>query len=313
MNRPERIVPRGTLVAIGGNIDQSDEMEILRAIVDLPEGDTKVVEIIPTASSDPETVAREYVEAFQRVGVTSATAMDIQDREAANDDGFVQRILAADVVFLTGGDQLRITSILGGSAVLAALQGHYQRGGVIAGTSAGAVAMSQSMIYEGEEAQAMRKGTVKMTAGIGLFPRTVLDSHFTQRGRFKRLLEVVTGHPGMIGIGLDEDSAVIVHDGDQLEAIGSGAVVVVDGHEMRYTNISDVATGAAIAEEGILVHTLTRGHGYNLTERRYLQPTEVARRAKTKDVTPSVDPASGSGARPSAKGGGAAADPGGRP
>lgn len=281
MNPPQRIVPEGTLVAIGGNLDKSKDMEVLRAIVGLPAGGTEVVEIIPTASKEPEISAKEYADAFGRIGVSSANVMNIQDRVAANDEDFVQRILAADVVFFTGGDQLRLTSILGGNKVLMALQGHYQRGGVIAGTSAGAVAMSQSMIYEGEETQAMRKGTVQMTAGLGLFPRTVLDSHFTQRGRFKRLLEVITGHPGMIGIGLDEDSAVIVHDGDLLEAIGSGAVVIVDGHEMVYTNISDVTAGDAIAEEGVLVHSLTRGHGYNLTERRYMRPPEVAARGKS--------------------------------
>lgn len=272
MTRPERIVPRGTLVAVGGNVDKSDAMEILTAIISLPEGDSKIVEIIPTASSEPEEVSKEYIEAFERVGADSVGVMDIQHRAAANDPAFVQRVLDADVVFLTGGDQLRITSILGGTEVMTTLQGHYQRGGVIAGTSAGAVAMSQSMIYEGEEALAMRKGTVKMTAGIGLIPHAVLDSHFTERGRFKRLLEVVTGHPGMIGVGLDEDSAVIVRRGDRLEAIGSGVVVVVDGHEMKYSNIAHVATGEAIAEEGVLVHTLTRGHGYDLTERCYLQP-----------------------------------------
>lgn len=287
MIKPEHIVPRGTLVAVGGNIDKSAQMEVLNTILSLPEGDTRVVEIIPTASNEPEETARVYTDAFRRIGAQHVGVMNIQERRQANDPDLVQRIIEADVVFLTGGDQLRLTNLLGGSDVLKALLGHYQRGGVIAGTSAGAVAMSQSMIYEGEERLGMRKGTVKVTAGLGLIRHAILDSHFTQRGRFKRLLEVVTGHPGMIGLGLDEDSGVVVKDGVRLLAIGSGVVVVVDGHEMRYSNITAVPLGEAIAEEGVLVHTLTRGHGYHLEERRYMRPEEVL----AKDaVRPVADP-----------------------
>lgn len=275
MIKAERIVPRGTLVAVGGNVDKSAEMEVLRKILDLPENNSKYVEIVPIASSEPEVTSELYTRSFEKIGAKKVRVMDIQQRDEANNKDHVQRVIDADVVFFTGGDQLRITNLLGGSDVLKALQGHYQRGGVIAGTSAGAVAMGDSMIYLGEETQAMRKGTVQMTAGMGLIRNAILDSHFTQRGRFKRLLEVVTGHPGMIGLGLDEDSGVIVRHGVHLEAIGSGVVVVVDGHEMKYSNIAQIPLGAAIAEEGVLVHTLTKGHGYHLTERRYMRPEDL--------------------------------------
>ncbi len=272
MTGPEFIVPKGTLVAVGGNEDKTTELEVLRTICGLPEGGADVIEVVPTASRIPDETGGQYIEPFRKLGCTTVNVMDLRTREDANDAELVQRIIEADVVFFTGGDQLRITSVLGGSRVLQTLKGHYQRGGVIAGTSAGATAMSQAMIYQGKAGAAMRKGTVQMTPGLGLIRNVVVDSHFTQRGRFGRLLEVVTGNPGVIGLGLDEDSAVIVRDGRRLEAIGSGAVVVIDGREMRYTNITRVRMGTAIAAEGILVHTLTRGHGYDLEDRRFIRP-----------------------------------------
>ncbi len=274
MIRMERVVPEGTLVAVGGNEDKTTDLEVLRTICDLPNGGTQVVELIPTASSIPVEAAEQYVEPLHKIGVETVNVMDIQDRAAANDPANVQRIVDADVVFFTGGDQLRITNLLGGSDVLHTLKGHYQRGGVIAGTSAGAAAMSQVMIYQGRAGMAMRKGTVQMTPGMGLIRNAVVDSHFTQRGRFSRLLEVVTGNPGVIGLGLDEDTGIVVRDGHRLEAIGSGVIVVVDGHGMRYSNVTDVTMGSAIAEEGVQVHTLTKGHGYDMDERRYLRPSE---------------------------------------
>lgn len=285
MIREKNVVPLGTLAAIGGNEDKTADLEVLRTICGLPEGGTDVVELIPIASSIPEEAAGQYIEPFQKLGVSKVQIMDIQTRAAANDPDFVGRIIDADVVFFTGGDQLRITNLLGGSAVLNTLQGHYQRGGVIAGTSAGAAAMSQAMIYQGKAGMAMRKGTVQMTPGMGLIRNVVLDSHFTQRGRFSRLLEVVTGNPGVIGLGLDEDSGVIVRDGNRIEAMGSGVVVVIDGHEMKYSNITQVRMGRAIAEEGVLVHTLTRGHGFHLEDRRYLRPAKTERELDEEDAT----------------------------
>lgn len=272
MSAPEMIVPKGTLVAIGGNEDKTAELEVLRTMCALPGTGADIIEIVPTASRVPDQAAGQYIEPFRKLGCSRVNIMDLRTRESANDEDFVKRIIAADVVFFTGGDQLRITQVLGGSKVLATLKGHYMRGGVIAGTSAGAAAMSTAMIYQGHAGSAMRKGTVQMTPGLGLIRNVVVDSHFTQRGRFGRLLEVVTGNPGVIGLGLDEDAAIIVREGRRLEAIGSGAVVVIDGHDMRYSNIAHVRMGRAIAEEGILVHTLTRGHGYDIEARQYLRP-----------------------------------------
>ncbi len=282
---PKVIVPQGILVAVGGNEDKEAELDVLSTILDLPEGGSDVVEIIPTASRIPQEAAGQYLEPFKQLGCTTVNIMDIQSREDAQNPEFVQRILDADVVFFTGGDQLRLTQMFGGSKVLETIIGHYQRGGVIAGTSAGAAVMSQAMIYQGKAGAAMRKGTVQMTPGLGLIRNAVVDSHFTQRGRFSRLLEVVTSNPGVIGLGLDEDSGIIVRQGNLVEAIGSGIVVVVDGHEMRYSNITQVNMGQAISEEGVLVHTLTKGHGYHLEERRFLRPEGIQALVDDEDPT----------------------------
>ncbi len=275
MMGPKVTTPLGILVAVGGNEDKDAELDVLSTILHLPDGGSNIVEIIPTASRIPQEAAGQYIEPFHKLGCETVNIMDIQSRDDAQDPAFVQRILEADVVFFTGGDQLRLTNMLGGSAVFETLVGHYQRGGVIAGTSAGAAVMSQAMIYQGKAGAAMRKGTVQMTPGLGLIRNAVVDSHFTQRGRFSRLLEVVTSNPGVIGLGLDEDSGIIVREGNLVEAIGSGIVVVVDGHEMKYSNITQVNMGKAIAEEGVLVHTLTKGHGYHLEERRYLRRNQL--------------------------------------
>lgn len=284
MISPEHVVPKGALVAIGGSEDKENDLEVLRTICNLPEGGSKVVEIIPSASRIPAEAAGQYIEPFQTLGCTTVNIMDIQSREDARREDFVERILAADVVFFTGGDQLRITNLLGGSPVLNTLKGHYQRGGVIAGTSAGATSMSQAMIYQGHAGHALRKGNVQMTPGMGLIRNAVVDSHFTQRGRFSRLLEVVVSNPGVIGLGLDEDSGVIVRDGNRIEAIGSGVVVVIDGHGMKYSDVTQVNMGTAIAEEGIMVHTLTRGHGFHLEDRTYQRPAEMQENGDHEDA-----------------------------
>lgn len=285
MIKIERVVPEGTLVAVGGSEDKSNDLEVLRSICALPSGGTKIVEVIPTASRIPEEAAGQYIEPFQKIGVETVNIMDITDRAAANDPALVQRIINSDVVYFTGGDQLRITNLLGGSDLLQAMMGHYQRGGVIAGTSAGAAAMSQVMIYQGKAGMAMRKGTVQMTPGMGLIRNAVVDSHFTQRGRFSRLLEVVTSNPGVIGLGLDEDTGIVVRHGHLLEAIGSGVIVVVDGHGMSYSNVTQIRMGQAIAEEGVQVHTLTAGHMYDMEARRYIRPDQVEVQEDHEDPT----------------------------
>ncbi|MCA1811796.1 MAG: cyanophycinase [Halobacteriales archaeon] len=270
---PDRVpAPRGLLVAIGGNEDKEFGKTVLKRVTDLPEGGSEVVEVIPTASSIPRTVADDYVKAFGKLGIKTVNVMDMQDRDAADRKEFAERIRACDVVYFTGGDQLRLTSLLGGTKVARAIKEHYWNGGVVAGTSAGAAAMSATMIFESKPEGVMRKGSVQMTPGLGLIKSCVIDTHFLDRGRLSRLLEVVTSNPGYIGLGIGEDTGIIIRDGERVEVIGAGVAVVVDGHHLRYTNISDIGIGEAIAVQNIIVHTLVQGHLYHLADQRLEVP-----------------------------------------
>jgi cyanophycinase len=203
--------------------------------------------------------------------------MDIRTREQTKNPEYAGRLKKADVIFFTGGDQLKITSILGGTQVMEIIKSRYfNEKCIIAGTSAGASVMSETMIYEGESSEALCKGKVQLTSGIGLVKNVIIDSHFIKRGRFSRLMEIVTSNPGKIGLGLGEDTGVVIRKGYLLEAIGNGLIVIFDGKHISYTNISHIQMGEAIAVADVSVHTLVKGHGYNLLTRKYLTPSEVA-------------------------------------
>ncbi len=274
-----RGTPRGLLVAVGGNEDKEDNPSILRRMVSLvgKEGDgPAIIELITTASEIPDKVGEMYKEVFSKIEGASLGVMHIGDREEAHDPLLVDRIKAADIIFFSGGDQLRITSILGGSPMLKEVRRRYfEEFCIVAGTSAGASAMPETMIYGGESSEALLKGAVHMTGGIGLIGRVIIDSHFIMRGRFSRLMQIVSLNPGHIGLGLGEDTGIVIEKGRFIKAIGSGLVVIFDGQDLRYTNITEVSEGEAIAIENIRVHTIVRGYGYDLKERRYLKPTDM--------------------------------------
>jgi cyanophycinase len=270
--------PKGCLLAVGGNEDKTSDKEILRRLVDLPKGGAKRVEIIPTASTLARSVSNDYIDAFRDLKVPDVGVMDIRERREADRDEFVDRIQEADVIYMTGGDQLRLTTVLGGSPVLEAIIARYKDGGVVAGTSAGAAAMSSTMISGGDDGT-MRKGSVRMAPGFGFLKNTIVDTHFLDRGRVGRLLEVVASNPGHIGLGVGEDTGILVRDGHFVEVVGKGVVVVVDGNAMRSTNLSHIKPEEPIAVEGILVHTLAPGYRYDLLEKKYLEPVRMEREA----------------------------------
>lgn len=262
----------GTLIAIGGSEDREQELEILSKVFSLaPEGSDEVT-VIATASGIPEEILPLYEEVFQRMGASRVHCLPVRERQDAADPESIELIQRSGVVFLTGGDQLRLTNVLGGSEMLKAIRNHYANGGVIAGTSAGAVAQSTTMIYNGGAADALRKGAVKMSSGFGFIEGIIIDSHFLQRGRFTRLMEVGATNPEYLGVGLGEDAAVIVHRHRVLEAIGTGHVIIVDTRDLASSNIADLEMGEAIAIENVVMHALTSGHGFDIEARRYLNP-----------------------------------------
>lgn len=276
--RPEGVnrAPKGILVAVGGNEDKEHDLFILRSIRSLVKKEMVRIEVITTASEIPEEVGDLYVKAFEKIGGNRLGMMHIRTREQAEDPDLVRRIKKADIVFFSGGDQLRITSILGGSSILKEVRRRYLEDFcIIAGTSAGASAMSETMIYDGDSSESLLKGRVHITCGIGLINRVIIDSHFIKRGRFSRLMQVISMNPGYIGLGLGEDTGVVIERGHIIKAIGNGLVVIFDGQHLRYTNVTSIQDGEAIAIENIHVHTLVKDHGYDLQERKYLRPEDM--------------------------------------
>jgi cyanophycinase len=268
--------PKGILVVVGGNEDKRHNLQVLRTIHSLARKPCVKIEVITTASEIPLEIGQVYEKAFAKIGCNELHLLHMNDRNMAEDPETLDRLNKADIIFFTGGDQLRITSILGGTSVLRIVKERYFGGGVvIAGTSAGASAMSETMIYEGESNEAILKGTVHVTAGIGLISDVIIDSHFITRGRFSRLMQIACTNPGHIGLGLGEDTGVVIEKGHILKAIGSGLVVIFDGHHIRYSNITNIKDGEAIAVENVHIHTIVRGHGYDLLDRKYLRPQDM--------------------------------------
>ncbi|MBP9186227.1 MAG: cyanophycinase [Bacteroidia bacterium] len=285
-------LPKGKLISVGGAEDKGTDLEqgliqrnrlnffelgILKRFVDEVGGVEKRIEVITTASSIPVEVGENYITAFGKIGCTNIGIIDIKKREDVYEEEYINRVKNADGIMFSGGDQLRLTSIFGGSEIYDVLHHRYQNeeGFVIAGTSAGAMAMSNTMIYQGKSELAHLKGEVKITTGLAFIGNVIIDSHFDKRGRFNRLAQAIASNPQCTGIGLGEDTGVIVSDGTILEVVGSGAVVIVDGKEIRHSNITEVAMGEPIAIENIKVSILVRGNKYLINERRFIANEEV--------------------------------------
>jgi cyanophycinase len=284
--------PKGKLIAVGGNEDKGGGAEgghrdkvfrndfieagILRRVVNEIGGRDKRLAVITSASSIPMEVGNNYVEAFAKLGLTEVDHMDIRDRKDVTPE-MVDRLRKADGVLISGGNQLRLTSIFGGTIFLEMLKARYvnEDGFVIAGTSAGAMCMSNTMIYQGHSSTGLFKGEVKMTTGLALVSDVIIDSHFVARGRFSRLTQAVAANPASIGIGLGEDTGVVITGGDHLEIIGSGQVIIFDGHEMKHTNIADVEEGRPISIEHMIVHIISEGYHYNVKGRCFYAPEVV--------------------------------------
>ncbi len=276
LKNPE--TPKGVLVAIGGNEDKRDELQILSAVLSLAKAERKKIEIITSASLHPKEVCKEYYQAFTKDTNHSVGLMHISTRKQAFDVQLLERITAADIIFFSGGDQLRITSVLGGSPIeKEIIRRYHQEYCVIAGSSAGAAVMSKTMIVGGDSSEALRKGTIGVSTGMGLIDNVIIDTHFVERGRYSRLMEIVSMNPNNTGIGLGEDAGIIVEDGCILRAIGSGITVILDGTHLKYTNVANIDSDEAIAIENLVIHTMVHGYGYDLSRKKYLKPEDLSK------------------------------------
>jgi cyanophycinase len=278
-------IPKGKLISIGGSEDKGTEMDpnfiqkehhsffefgILKRILSEMNGVDSVVEVITTASQIPEEVGENYIQSFGKLGCKNVGVIHIKNREDALKTEYLERIKKADGVMFTGGNQLRLSMIFGGTDILKTIIDRYMTEDfVIAGTSAGAMAMSNTMIYHGSSTGALLKGEVKITTGLAFIKDVIIDSHFVTRGRFGRLAQAVASNPGCIGIGLGEDTGVLIKEGNKMEAIGSGLVLIFDGHNIRHSNIADLHDGDPISIEHLIVHVMAKGNFYHLNERKF--------------------------------------------
>jgi cyanophycinase len=273
----------GKLIIIGGAVDKGSftetdfdksaaknlnffEAGILKRIIDESKHkELSRIEVVTTASKIPKEIGPEYVKALSYLGANNVDVIDIVRREEATDPEILERLKAADVVMFTGGDQLRLTSILGGTPFHDILLEKYRNEDFIyAGTSAGAAAASNNMIYQGSSSEALLKGEVKITSGLGLIDDVVIDTHFVQRGRIGRLFQSVVGNPKVLGIGLGEDTGLLITNGRQMEAIGSGLVILVDGREIKDTNLTQVELGQPISISHLITHVMSKHDTFNL-------------------------------------------------
>ncbi len=241
------------------------ERGILRKIINESRlKEDSVIEIITTASQIPQIVGPEYKSAFEFLGARNVSILDITNREQANSDAVTARATAADVVMFTGGDQLRLTSILGGSRFHDIILMKYLKEDFIyAGTSAGAAAASENMIYQGSSGEALLKGEIKTTQGLGFIENVIVDTHFVQRGRIGRLFQAVVNNPRTLGIGLGEDTGLYIYK-DTMTAIGSGLVILVDGRFIKDTNLTNISIGMPISIDNLIVHVLSQNDYFDL-------------------------------------------------
>src|SRR6056297_751834 len=274
MNMPVKVPKRGPLIAIGGAEDKTDRADILRRVLSLSSSDAPVVGLITTASSIPDEVFDGYNSAFSAIGAAKVLNIRIRDRKDSASEHFVDMIRRSDVIFISGGDQMRLTNILGASTVLETVRARREEGVVIAGTSAGAACQSSTMVYGGPADDSLRKGAVKMTAGFGLVDGVVIDTHFLERGRFSRLMEVGATNPEYLGVGLGEDAAVLF-EGRLIHAFGPGHVIIVDSSNITGSNVFDLADGEAVTVHNVTMHALVEGYAYSLSDRQVLGPDEL--------------------------------------
>jgi len=289
----KNLIPRGKLIAIGGNEDKGTyptvrskrqyylnffELGILKRLVSESGKTDPRIEVVTTASMIPQEVGPIYIGSFAMLNCHNVGIMDIRTPADARQPEYLTRLLAADVVMFSGGNQSRLRDMFGDSEFLDTLTRRYyaEEHFVIAGTSAGAMAMSQHMIRGGSVPDALLKGAVKMGTGLNLSPAAIIDSHFVKRGRFGRLIEAVALFPKLIGIGLGEDTGVLITDGHLVETIGSNLVIILDGFDIAHNNTAAAKKGTTLSIENIKMHVLAKGNVYCMTERKFYVSKEAA-------------------------------------
>jgi cyanophycinase len=272
---------KGTLIPIGGNEDKGIEADEMYTLEFIEEGilyhvveeaggvDAKIV-VIPTASSIPVEVGENYLNAFSKLGCKNIDVLDIRSKEDSETDHAISLINNANCVMFSGGNQSKITDNIGNTTIHKTLVDRYknEKGFVIAGTSAGAMAMANQMIAGGSATESFIKGAVNMYKGLGLIPELIIDTHFIRRGRFGRQSEAVAKFPNLIGFGLAEDTGMIIKNGNDCTVIGSGMVIVFDGSTLTHNNEKILEEGTPMTMTNLTIHVLSNSDEYNIKNRR---------------------------------------------
>src|SRR5271170_3254406 len=254
---------RGSIIAIGGAENKENDRRILERFVSASGGQDADIVVIPTASRMHETGAR-YEQVFSEIGARRVTVMDFDTRRDCQEPGRLERLEQASGIFFTGGNQLRLSTLLGGTPVAKLIRTRNARGVTVGGTSAGASILSEHMIAAGDEGSSLIAGGVRLAPGLGLTNRVIIDQHFRQRDRLGRLLTALAYNPFAVGIGLDEDTAAFISPEEIVEVEGSGGVTIIDPSEVSYSSIDKVSDGQAVCMLGLRLHILSAGATYNL-------------------------------------------------
>src|SRR5215212_4644277 len=264
---------RGRLVAVGGAEDKEGDCRILKEFVRLAKGAKARVVVMTVATEHPDNVGREYRNAFRRLGVDDTEVVDVSSREDAGAPEALEKIGQATALYFTGGDQLHITALMGGTEMQKLIHERHAKGLVIGGTSAGAAMMSNSMIVGGGGEENPRVEAVRIGPGMDLLVGAMIDTHFSQRGRHGRLLTAVAHYPQDLGLGIDENTALVVNK-NEFEVIGEGAVTVIDAGAMSYTNLPDAEECDGLALYGVTIHVLPAGYRFDLANRTPIVPDD---------------------------------------
>ena len=257
---------RGWIIPIGGAENKENDRRILERFVRVSGGAQADLVVIPTASRVHETGPR-YEQVFRDIGARRVTVMDFDTRRDCQERGRLERLEEASGIFFTGGNQLRLTTLLGGTPVAKVIRAANARGVTVGGTSAGASILSEHMIASGDEGGALVAGSVRLAPGLGLTNRYIIDQHFRERDRLGRLLTALAYNPFAVGIGLDEDTAAFIAPDDHLEVEGTGGVTVVDAAGVTYSSIDQAEDGQPVCMLGLRLHLLVAGASFDLASR----------------------------------------------
>ena len=269
--RKDKIVQvnmRGNLIIIGGAEDKEGSKSILKEVCSKIDKVKDRLLIATVASKEPEETGIKYTNVFKNLGVHNIDILNIKQRQDTTLQKNIDIVKSASLIFFTGGDQLRITSLLGGTQILKSIKTKLSQGCTIVGTSAGASVMSDTMIVTGPSNEPPKKCTLKMAPGLGFIRGAIIDQHFEQRGRIGRLLVGISENPETLGIGLDEDTSIVVKENGEINVIGSGSVYVIDGSSITSTNVSEQKPDEILSIFDVTMHILKNGNMFNLNNRR---------------------------------------------